>query len=103
MAQKINCSNLKAKAHVFLSTPHIHIFHYKVKNNLEKTQDLWKKVLLFDTHSTLTLIPCRVTEMGKKNLTKSSTEQKTQSEEDGSSASTPLIAQDRLRLANYAL
>lgn len=33
----------------------------------------------------------------------SSTEQETQSEEDGSSASAALIAHDSLRLANYAL
>ena len=51
---------------------------------------------------TIYRMPCWVTEMGKKN-TKSCTEQKTQSEEDGSSASTPLIAHDRLRLPNYAL
>lgn len=38
-----------------------------------------------------------------KIQTKSSTEQKTQSEEDGSSAPAPLIAHDSLRLANYAL
>lgn len=40
---------------------------------------------------------------GEENLRKSHTEQKTQSEEDGSSASAPLTAHDRLRLANYAL
>lgn len=44
-----------------------------------------------------------LTHKWEKIHTKTSTEQKTRSEEDGSSASAPLIAHDSLRLANYAL
>lgn len=90
----------------FLSTPHIHNISLKSTKQSGKNHKIrpaGKKVLLCES-----TVLCHTNVMqshrnGEEKLTKGGTEPKTQSEEDGSSASSPLIAQDRLRLANYAL
>lgn len=67
----------------------------------KKTQELWETIQTQHYSNTKAMQGHR---NGRKNPHgKGSAGQKTQSEEDGSSASAPLIAHDRLRLANYAL